>query len=100
MALISISTMLKGRFIVNGNLVKCAIAGCDPNVGRIVGSIGSFLSKLPAESATQDYTKDLVVKMGNIVIFEKGNIEISHVSHLINNTILCTICLIILYKYK
>jgi glutamate N-acetyltransferase/amino-acid N-acetyltransferase len=31
-----------GRFVVNSNLVKCAIAGCDPNVGRIVGaSVGA-----------------------------------------------------------
>jgi 5-methylcytosine-specific restriction protein B len=27
-------------------LVKCAIAGCDPNVGRIVGAIGSFLGNI------------------------------------------------------
>jgi glutamate N-acetyltransferase / amino-acid N-acetyltransferase len=26
-----------GRFVTNSNLVKCAMAGCDPNVGRIVG---------------------------------------------------------------
>lgn len=27
-----------GRFVTNSNLVKCAMAGCDPNVGRIVGT--------------------------------------------------------------
>lgn len=26
-----------GRFVTNSNLVKCAMAGCDPNVGRIIG---------------------------------------------------------------
>ena len=28
-----------GRFVTNSNLVKCAMAGCDPNVGRIIGKI-------------------------------------------------------------
>lgn len=28
-----------GRFVTNSNLVKCAMAGCDPNVGRIVGTL-------------------------------------------------------------
>lgn len=27
-----------GRFVTNSNLVKCAMAGCDPNVGRIIGT--------------------------------------------------------------
>ena len=35
-----------GKSIVNSNLVKCAISGCDPNVGRIVGAIGSYLGTL------------------------------------------------------
>lgn len=66
-----------GRFVTNGNLVKCAIAGCDPNVGRIVGSIGSFLSKLPAAESSTDYTKDMIVKMGGIIIFEKGSFSLN-----------------------
>ena len=32
-----------GRFVANSNLVKCAISGNDPNVGRIAGAAGSFL---------------------------------------------------------
>jgi glutamate N-acetyltransferase / amino-acid N-acetyltransferase len=32
-----------GKQIVNSQLVKCAISGSDPNVGRIVGAIGSYL---------------------------------------------------------
>ncbi|RYY81684.1 hypothetical protein EON63_14930 [archaeon] len=39
-----------GKGIVNSNLVKCAIGGNDPNVGRIVGAIGSVLSKLSSSS--------------------------------------------------
>ena len=56
-----------GRFVTNSNLVKCAIAGCDPNVGRIVGAIGSFLSKVhPSLLGDSDYTKGLVVTMGEV----------------------------------
>jgi glutamate N-acetyltransferase/amino-acid N-acetyltransferase len=37
-----------GRFVCNSNLVKCAIAGCDPNVGRIVGMIILQLFRYPS----------------------------------------------------
>lgn len=61
-----------GRFVTNSNLVKCAIAGCDPNVGRIVGAIGSFLSKLGPDHDSKDYTEGLEVRMGGQVIFGEG----------------------------
>ena len=32
-----------GKAVVNSPLTKCAIAGNDPNVGRIVGAIGDYL---------------------------------------------------------
>lgn len=63
-----------GRFVVNSNLVKCAIAGCDPNVGRIVGAIGSFLGNYVEDS--DKYTKDLRVTLGGTVIFEKGAFQL------------------------
>jgi len=56
-----------GRFVCNSNLVKCAIAGCDPNVGRIVGAIGSFLGTVKGGN---ELTKGLIVTMGDIVIFK------------------------------
>lgn len=58
-----------GRFVTNSNLVKCAIAGCDPNVGRIVGAIGSFLGNFETGAAM---TKDLSVTLGGIDIFSNG----------------------------
>jgi len=63
-----------GRFIVNSNLVKCAIAGCDPNVGRIVGAIGSYLGKSSsrANGADEIEQKDIQVKLGDIEIFKDG----------------------------
>eukprot|EP01031_Cornospumella_fuschlensis_P026105 gene26105-31523_t len=43
-----------GKGIVNSNLVKCAVGGNDPNVGRIVGAIGSVLSKLSSREVHSD----------------------------------------------
>ena len=66
-----------GKAIVNSNLVKCAIAGCDPNVGRIVGAIGSYLSKVPAaELGGKDYTDGMKVSMGGVVIFGAGAFQL------------------------
>ena len=45
-----------GKSIVNSNLVKCAISGCDPNVGRIVGAIGSYLGTLSSGKHAQFYS--------------------------------------------
>ena len=60
-----------GRFVVNSNLVKCAIAGCDPNVGRIVGAIGSYLGKSGSPDAID--VKNVKVTLGGIDIFNKGS---------------------------
>jgi glutamate N-acetyltransferase / amino-acid N-acetyltransferase len=64
-----------GRFVTNSNLVKCAIAGCDPNVGRIVGAIGSFLGNYVKEG--DKYTKDLFVTLGGMVIFKDGQFQLN-----------------------
>ena len=32
-----------GKAVVNGPLLKCAVAGNDPNVGRLMGAVGDFL---------------------------------------------------------
>merc|ERR1712232_1400852 len=40
-----ISARLLGRHIVNSPLFKCAVAGNDPNTGRLAGAIGSYLGK-------------------------------------------------------
>jgi len=58
-----------GRFVANSNLVKCAIYGCDPNVGRIVGAVGSFLGNLPDGDK---YTKNLNVFLNSQKIFDNG----------------------------
>jgi glutamate N-acetyltransferase / amino-acid N-acetyltransferase len=64
-----------GRFVTNSNLVKCAIAGCDPNVGRIVGAIGSYLGNYVKDG--DQYTKDLFVTLGGMVIFKDGQFQLN-----------------------
>ena len=63
-----------GKAIVNSNLVKCAISGSDPNVGRIVGAIGSYLGTI---SNGKDLIRDLSIKLGGIEIFNDGCFDLS-----------------------
>ena len=72
-----------GRFIINSNLVKCAIAGSDPNVGRIVGAIGSYLSTTGATTLLSsagvlgtDLMKGLSVTLGGINIFSDSSFQL------------------------
>lgn len=69
-----------GRFVVNSNLVKCAIAGNDPNVGRIVGAIGSYLGTL---SLGEDLTKGLAVTLGGVDIFRDGAFQLDPAKELL-----------------
>ncbi len=57
-----------GKAIVNSPLVKTAVFGNDPNVGRIVASIGDFLGNEGVAVAT-DRVRILV---GEEVVFERG----------------------------
>eukprot|EP00597_Dinobryon_sp_UTEXLB2267_P000319 CAMPEP_0170073366 /NCGR_PEP_ID=MMETSP0019_2-20121128/10806_1 /TAXON_ID=98059 /ORGANISM="Dinobryon sp., Strain UTEXLB2267" /LENGTH=413 /DNA_ID=CAMNT_0010282869 /DNA_START=258 /DNA_END=1499 /DNA_ORIENTATION=+ len=62
-----------GKSIVNSNLVKCAISGCDPNVGRIVGAVGSFLGNSQIVSGDMEaVARSMVVELGGIEIFSDG----------------------------
>lgn len=63
-----------GRAVVNSNLVKCAVSGCDPNVGRIVGAIGSFLGNYVENG--HEYTKKLYISLGGVPIFEKNGFKL------------------------
>eukprot|EP00981_Chlorochromonas_danica_P011460 scaffold4013_cov192-Ochromonas_danica.AAC.5 len=67
-----------GKSIVNSNLVKCAISGNDPNVGRIVGAIGSCLSKeCTSLEDTPFHPNDMTVLMGGITIFQAGCFDLT-----------------------
>ena len=57
-----------GKAIVNSPLVKTAVHGNDPNVGRIVSAIGDF-----AGQAGMDFdARAVTVRMGGVEIFSGG----------------------------
>ncbi len=57
-----------GKAVANSPLVKCAVAGNDPNVGRLLAALGKHAGAvgLPLDPGR------LVVRMGGEVLFEKG----------------------------
>jgi glutamate N-acetyltransferase/amino-acid N-acetyltransferase len=57
-----------GKAVANSPLVKCAVAGNDPNVGRLLAAIGKHAGAvgLPLDPDR------LLVRMGGEVLFEKG----------------------------
>ncbi|CAE8648980.1 unnamed protein product [Polarella glacialis] len=59
-----------GRAVVNGPLFKCAVAGNDPNVGRLIGKVGQALG---AEGTRLGMAgPDCTCRIGGEAIFENG----------------------------
>lgn len=59
-----------GKSVVNSPLFKCAVAGNDPNVGRLVAAIGKTLGVLPDGGAVD--TRAVQLTMGGRRIFADG----------------------------
>jgi glutamate N-acetyltransferase/amino-acid N-acetyltransferase len=57
-----------GKAVVNGPLFKCAVAGNDPNVGRLIQAIGKYVG---AHAPGTNLSK-LSARMGGIEIFGNG----------------------------
>jgi glutamate N-acetyltransferase/amino-acid N-acetyltransferase len=57
-----------GKAVVNAPLFKCAVAGNDPNVGRLVQAIGKFVG---AQAPATDLSR-LRLELGGIEIFSRG----------------------------
>ena len=68
-----------GRQLVNGPLLKCAIAGDDPNVGRVVAKVGQILGAR-GKADLLDESSPAVVKLGGEVIFEDGQFALDGVA--------------------
>jgi glutamate N-acetyltransferase / amino-acid N-acetyltransferase len=61
-----------GKSIVNSNLVKCAISGCDPNVGRIVGAIGSCIGNVLQSGSNNDIQAMEQLQLDSLEIYLGG----------------------------
>ena len=57
-----------GKAVVNGPLFKCAVAGNDPNVGRLIQAIGKYVG---VHAPKTDVSK-LSARLGGIEIFADG----------------------------
>ncbi|MEY4488392.1 MAG: hypothetical protein RIQ79_900, partial [Verrucomicrobiota bacterium] len=57
-----------GKAIINAPLFKCAVAGNDPNVGRLVQAIGKYVG---ASGSTLDLSR-LRARIGGLEIFADG----------------------------
>lgn len=62
-----------GKAIVNAPLFKCAIAGNDPNVGRLIQAIGKSVG---AQQSPVDLSR-LTAKIGGIEIFSGGVFQLN-----------------------
>jgi len=63
-----------GKAVVNSPLVKTAVFGNDPNVGRILSAMGDYLSAAP-EGRGLDFGR-LRVSLGGVVVFERGGFRL------------------------
>jgi glutamate N-acetyltransferase/amino-acid N-acetyltransferase len=64
-----------GKAIVNSPLFKCAVAGNDPNVGRLVAAIGKCIGCQPGVTQPMDMSR-VTIHMGGLLIFEKGEFRL------------------------
>jgi len=62
-----------GKAVVNGPLFKCAVAGNDPNVGRLIQAIGKHVG---AHAPGTNLSK-LNARMGGVEIFAHGVFQLS-----------------------
>jgi glutamate N-acetyltransferase / amino-acid N-acetyltransferase len=65
-----------GKSIVNSPLFKCAVAGNDPNVGRLVAAIGKCVGVHPDGGRDLDMSR-ATLKMGGLEIFSKGQFRLT-----------------------
>jgi glutamate N-acetyltransferase/amino-acid N-acetyltransferase len=62
-----------GKAIVNAPLFKCAVAGNDPNVGRLVQAIGKYIGA----SAPETDLSRLRLHLGGVEIFANGVFQLN-----------------------
>ena len=63
-----------GRQVINSPLLKCAIAGNDPNVGRLAAAVGSYVGNQGLEKGLK--LEKCRLLMGGKVVFKGGAFEL------------------------
>ncbi|KAF0683027.1 Aste57867_24880 [Aphanomyces stellatus] len=63
-----------GKSIVNSPLLKCAVAGNDPNVGRLVMAVGKYMGK---HHKGVNVAESMTISMGGLRIFEHGEFTLN-----------------------
>ena len=63
------------KAVVSSNLVKCAIFGNDPNVGRIMCAIGNSMAKFKENLIDIYFGNEQVVQNGRISVFNPNEIK-------------------------
>ncbi len=63
-----------GRQVINSPLLKCAIAGNDPNVGRLAAAVGSYVGNQGLEKGLK--LEKCRLLMGGQVVFKGGAFEL------------------------
>jgi N-acetylglutamate synthase (N-acetylornithine aminotransferase) len=61
-----------GKAVINAPLVKCALAGNDPNVGRIIMAIGKYVGIHASDMSLAN----LRIALGGKTIFERGSFQL------------------------
>lgn len=65
-----------GKSIINSPLFKCAVAGNDPNVGRLVAAIGKCVGSHP-DGGNESVSQSTTIHMGGLEIYSSGQFRLS-----------------------
>ena len=65
-----------GKAVINSPLVKTAVAGNDPNVGRIVGAVGSYLGNTLGPAKGKAMMGRCELKLWDTRVFANGDFEL------------------------
>ena len=67
-----------GKSIVNSPLTKCAVAGNDPNVGRVIGAVGSYLGNhIENGDEAEALMQSCTLRIAGEVVFANGSFDLS-----------------------
>jgi glutamate N-acetyltransferase/amino-acid N-acetyltransferase len=68
-----------GKSVINSPLLKCAVNGNDPNVGRLISSVGKYFSQpnIDDNIVKSFNPSKCTVSIGGIKIFEDGQFTLS-----------------------